>query len=522
MRKGFGKDNKNSLNSSQEIIVKQLIERAFSAQQNRNILEAEIIYQKLFRLNVRNQILYFNYGLLLESKKLYKEAINNYLLAIKYFPKDPNFYNKLALLNKKQGKFKDAEKLFLNSIFIDSSFEFGYINLANLYLDLGKNKKAEEIYKKIIKANPKSELGTLNLGNLLMNNGQLKEAEQLFLKAIEINPKSSNAFFQLSKFKTIKHNESFKKNLFNSKLLTNQKEIDKINIYFARSNINHLDKKYNQSKKNLILANSLKLETFKSDVERRINFPNSIYEKYSKNISGIDLDFNSRNHIFIVGMPRSGSTLIESIISLNDDVFDLGESEALPISYSKWINNQEEYSLFDLYKKEIKLDLISSQNITDKNLFNYAYLPLILRKFKGSRIIHSYRNPLDNILSIYRANFRDGYSYSSSLIDISRVLTNEKKLMQNYKNQFPNHIYSINYDSLVSNPELEIRRLINWLNFEWHEKYLSPHLNQRRVTTTSKLQVRFPINKKSLSGWENYKELLKPAINFLAKEELAH
>ena len=219
-------------------------------------------------------------------------------------------------------------------------------------------------------------------------------------------------------------------------------------------------------------------------------------------------------------MPRSGSTLVESIISLNDNVFDLGESEALPISYSKWIKNQEKYSLFELYKKEINVDLISNQYITDKNLFNYAYLPLILAKIKGSRIIHSYRNPLDNILSIYRANFRGGYPYSSSLIDITRVLANEKKLMQNYKNLFPNHIFSINYDSLVSNPELEIRRLINWLNFEWHEKYLSPHLNQRWVNTTSKLQVRFPINKKSLSGWKNYKDLLKPAINFLAKEKL--
>ena len=113
MIKGFGKNNKNNSNSSQQIIVKQLIDKAFSAQQKRNILDAEIIYQKLFKLNVRNQILYFNYGLLLESKKNIKEAINHYLLAIKYFPKDPNFYNKLALLNKNQGKFKDAEKLFL-------------------------------------------------------------------------------------------------------------------------------------------------------------------------------------------------------------------------------------------------------------------------------------------------------------------------------------------------------------------------------------------------------------------------
>ena len=519
MRKGFGKDNKNYSSLSQQISIKQLIEKAFLAQQKNNILEAEKIYQKLLRLNIKNQILYFNYGLLLESQKKTTEALNIYLQAIKYFPKDPNFYNKLALLHKKQGEFKEAEKLFIKSIFIDSSFEFGYINLANLYIDLGKNKKAEEIYKKVLKVNPNSELGNLNLGNFLMNKGKLKEAEKLFLKTIEINPKSTNAFFQLSKFKKINHNDFFKKQLFSSKLLTNQNKISKINIFFARSNINHLDKEYNESKKNLILANSIKLQTFKSDAEKRINLSNSIYKKYTKNINDLNLHSENRNYIFIVGMPRSGSTLVESIISLNNDVFDLGESEALPISYKKWITHQDKYSLFELYQKQIKADSISNQNITDKNLFNYAYLPLILEKIKGSRIIHSYRNPLDNILSIYRSNFKGGYSYSSSLIDTARVLTHEQKLMRNYKNLFPNHIYSVNYDSLVSNPKVEIRSLTNWLNFEWHEKYLSPHLNPRRVSTTSNLQVRSPINKKSLSGWKNYKDLLEPIINFFPKED---
>ena len=94
--------------------------------------------------------------------------------------------------------------------------------------------------------------------------------------------------------------------------------------------------------------------------------------------------------------------------------------------------------------------------------------------------------------------------------------------MQNYKNLFPNHIYSINYDFLVSNPKLEIRSLIKWLNFEWDEKYLSPHLNLRSVNTTSNLQVRSKINRRSLSGWKNYKDLLKPVINFFDKKDLEY
>ena len=103
-----------------------------------------------------------------------------------------------------------------------------------------------------------------------MDQGELKEAEELFLKTIEINNKCANAFFSLSKFKDIHNNKSFKKDLFNDDLLSNQNELSKVNVFFARSNINHLEKKYDESKKNLILANTIKSRLNKSDAEKRI------------------------------------------------------------------------------------------------------------------------------------------------------------------------------------------------------------------------------------------------------------
>ena len=134
------------------------------------------------------------------------------MAAIDYFPKDPNFYNKLALLKKLEGQYEESKNLFLKSISLDTNFEFGYVNLANLYLFLGKNKNAEKLYRKVLTKNPKSALGNLNLGILLMDQGQLEEAENLFLKTIKINPKSAQAFFLLSKLKNINHNYSFKRN----------------------------------------------------------------------------------------------------------------------------------------------------------------------------------------------------------------------------------------------------------------------------------------------------------------------
>jgi len=519
MNKGFGKDNLNNSDKSKKYFYRKLMEKAFLAQKNRNLEEAESIYKELFNLNIKNPILYFNYGYLLETTKNYKKANEIYLKAINDFPNDPNFHNKLALLRKNQGKYKEAEKLFIKTIEIDKSFENGYINLGNLYVDLKNIEKAEKIYRQVLRINSNSELGCLNLGTILVDKGELEEAKELFLKTININPQSANAFFSLSKFKDIKKNESFKKNLFSDDLLKNQNELAKTNIFFARSNINHFEKKFDESKNNLILANTLKLKIFKSDAEKRINYTNHVKEKNSINDLNNDSCLQKKNYLFIVGMPRSGSTLVESIVSHNNDVHDLGETEALPYAYKNWLHKQRKESLLELYNKEINANFIENKYITDKNLSNYSLVPIILEQIKSSKIIHCYRNPLDNILSIYRANFMGGYSYSSSLIDTSKVLLNEQKTMGIYKNLYPKKIYSVNYDSLVSNPESEIKKLIEWLNFKWDEKYLSPHLNKRSVKTTSKIQVRFPINKKSLSGWKNYRDLLYPVIDFFKKHD---
>ena len=121
----------------------------------------------------------------------------------------------------------------------------------------------------------------------------------------------------------------------------------------------------------------------------------------------------------------------------------------------------------------------------------------------NAKIIHCFRNPLDNILSIYRANFAMGNQYSSSLVDCARVYLDQENLMTEYKKKFRSKIYDLNYDSLVKNPNQEIKSLISWLGWQWNDQYLSPHLNTRSVSTASNIQVRSPINSKSIGGWKN-------------------
>ena len=225
---------------------------------------------------------------------------------------------------------------------------------------------------------------------------------------------------------------------------------------------------------------------------------------------------NSSESIFIVGMPRSGSTLLESILSMSSDVYDLGEINILEESFLEFKNSKQDVSLAELYRK--KVNNKTKLNVTtNKWLYNYQYAGIIAQHIPNAKIIHCYRNPLDNILSIYRAHFRRGNEYSSSLVDSAKVYLNQEEIMTQYKKRFRSKIYDCDYDSLVSNPHKVIKPLISWLGWEWEDKYLSPHLNQRSVSTASNIQVRSPINSKSIGGWKNYEDMLKPAIEILTQ-----
>tara|TARA_Y100001978_G_C23467479_1_gene325342 strand:- start:99 stop:665 length:567 start_codon:yes stop_codon:yes gene_type:complete len=180
--------------------------------------------------------------------------------------------------------------------------------------------------------------------------------------------------------------------------------------------------------------------------------------------------------------------------------------------------SNKDINLSEIYEE--KVNSKTELNITtNKWLFNYQYAGIIASQIPNAKIIHCFRHPLDNILSIYRAHFAQGNEYSSSLIDSANVYIHQDEIMTEYKNRYRPKIYDFNYDLLVSDPNKEIKFLISWLGWKWDNAFLSPHLNQRSVSTASSIQVRSPINPKSIGGWKNYKDMLKPAIEILIQNE---
>ena len=237
----------------------------------------------------------------------------------------------------------------------------------------------------------------------------------------------------------------------------------------------------------------------------------------NKEVIKTNEDAKIPDSIFIVGMPRSGSTLLESILSMNNNVDDLGEKNIFEESFLNWKNPLQKSTLADLYFKGANTSGTKFKTSTNKWLYNYQYTGIITKNIPDAKIIHCFRNPLDNILSIYRAHFGRGTEFATSLVDCAKVYLDQEEVMTEYKKRFRSKIYDLNYDALVSDPNKEIKSLISWLGWEWNDQYLSPHLNPRSVTTASNVQVRSPINTKSLGGWKNYKKMLRTAMEIITQ-----
>ena len=420
-----------------------------------------------------------------------------------------------ALRSHSQGYIKLAAKYYKNIIDLGFNDPVVFTNYGVIIKGFGYLKEAEGLYRKAIEVKPDYENAHFNLGNLLRDLGNIEEAEKAYLTAIKIKSDFAKAYYSISMIKSSYNNKTLQYKLFSKQILNNISDKEKVDIYFARSNFLHNQGNYIESSRYLKLANDIKLKLNTSNIENLIKKSKLLLNESMNKKFNLKIDKKSPECIFIVGMPRSGSTLLESILSINSNVDDFGEINIFEESFLEERNNNQRFTLSEIYWDKVKEYRKSFQIITNKWLYNYQYAGIICTQIPNAKIIHCYRNPLDNILSIYRANFDKGNEYASSIVDCANAYLDQERIMEEYKIKYRSKIYDFNYDKLVNNSHQEIKSLINWLGWEWNDSYLYPHLNSRAVFTASCVQVRSPISSSSVDGWRNYKYILQPAYNIL-------
>ncbi|KGF89074.1 tetratricopeptide repeat-containing sulfotransferase family protein [Prochlorococcus marinus] len=541
----FGKDKQNSKNKNLALLQNALI-----LQKKGELNEAAKIYNKLIKNKFFEEKVFLNYASICQDQNKLDDAIVLLKEAIRINPKNFIAFFKMGFILNNRGKVYEAYPFAKKAIELNPNFWQGYHNLIkilrelnrpkdaasiaekarNLFssnhlfdgllgeinADIGNFEEAIENYEKAIKKAPNND-ETLcwtiyTYANFLVAIGRKKESISYLRKVLDLNPKYALGYYLLSDIVISQQDEALENIILNTQITNFNNLEDKYTILFAKSNIFHKRKDYEKSSDLLKQGNDLKLLDKPSDLEENINYCEKVKEKTNLDKSFDQPKFKFLRDIFIVGLPRSGSTLIESILGMNKDVYNLGENTILLNALKE--SEESNYSNIDQIYLKLSQNFSSKKITTNKMLGNFMLIPHMISKLQHSKVIYTFRNPLDNILSMYRAKFTgNGHKYSSSLIDSATYYIHHFKIMSFYKEKYKNHIYFLNYDKLVNNPKIEINKLLSWLEIPWNDSYLNHHKSKQGFFIASNVQVRSPINNKSVGGWQNYSNLLRESLD---------
>ena len=352
--------------------------------------------------------------------------------------------------------------------------------------------------------------------------GKYEDAKFYANKAIEINPNDIHAYLTLSELTNHKLDRYIinKMNeMINSPKIT---EIGSIMLSFALGKAYEYIDDFDQAFKSFEFGNNLKKKNTKSNLNDVVNFKNQIINIFKKiNLYKINKKTSRKKVIFIVGMPRSGSTLVEQIISSHNKVLGTAENGALMSVLLKEFFQDQKGSL---PASLIKKDLLNNQNIiqsnyfkmlsdrnfnsevyTDKSLENFLFLGFIKIYFPNAKIIILERDIKNVYWSIYKTNFVASFmNWTYDFKEINKYYKNYLEIINFWKALIPKDIYTVKYEKLVDDPIVEIKSLINFCGLKWDPNCLNHQNNKSGIQSASMFQARRPIYKNSKNTIERY------------------
>jgi len=467
--------------------------------------------KKSISINDKFPLSHFNIGNVLEKIGNYKDAEISYKNAINL---NPNYYkaiNNLAVLINSKCQYEDSQEMLIDLINKAPRYYPAYLNLAGCYLDQLKYLEAKEVIDNFLKFDVNVPEALNLLGKTYSGLGEKAKAKKAFLDSIKRNPNFCKPYINLLKNFSDEIDDHIKGSIIN---LFRKGLGDKDLISLEFSYAHYLEKKglYEKSFKHLENANkgNRKLKPF-SIKNEQILFKN-IRKKSTKffNLFNGKVPPADKKLFFIIGMPRSGTSLVEQMLSCHSKVFAAGELDTLgnlcrPL-YKKNANptRQDINILREKYLEDIDKLNIEEEIITDKMPHNFLYVNLILEMFKDAKIIHLKRDKNATCWSNYKTNFKL-LPYTNNLEDIYKMYDLYEKLMEFWSKKYPNKIFNLDYDLLTKEKLKTTKALTNYLEIDWEESILYPHMSSRIVRTASIDQVKREIYTDSSTKWLPYK-----------------
>jgi Flp pilus assembly protein TadD len=408
-------------------------------------------------------------------------------------------------------------------------------SLGTVYTGCNDLNRAQEAYQHAVNLAPDVMHFQFNLATACRSNGQLEQAEAIYDKVIADNPHDYEAYANRSQLRRQTPDNNHISEL-QTRLAQGVKHWrEESQLYYALAKECEDTEHYVQSFDYLRRGADIRRRHMTYNVDGDLAAIEKIIDTFSqKNLSQCQPGFDSQEPIFILGLPRTGTTLVEQILSSHSDVYSAGELQQFASQMIKHVVEKypnEKLNKLTLIEKSttINFDQLgrnyiestrpatgNTPHFIDKLPLNYLYIGLIKMALPNAKIIHLTRHPMDTCYAIYKTLFRDAYPFSYDLIELGRYYLAYQQLMAHWRQVLPaGSILDLNYENLVQNQEQESRRLIDYCGLTWQENCLHFYKNQQASTTASAAQVRQPIYTDSVQKWRHYDSQLEPLADLL-------
>ncbi len=493
--------------------------------QQGKLTKAIAAYQKALSINPAFPEALYNLGRSWQDLEKMEEAQSAYRKVLSIKPDLPEANNDLGTVYLEQRKIDEATEAFQKAIRHRPAFSEAHSNLGTALYEQGHIEEAIASCNKALSLNPEHVSAYTNLGVIFTSAGEPDKAMEAYTKALSIKPDDAQTLHNIGSY--LDHTPDdpqigFIEGLLNKQDLSSK---DKILLHYTLAKIHEETGQLEESLKHYKAGGALQINRVHYTIEK----DEELFEKIRQSAPGIKAqalvpsrDDETVTPIFILGMPRSGTTLIEQIISSHGDVHGGGELDyatnlGLKISLGTVPATTENLQIFrQTYLSELKRASEGKAYVTDKMPYNFRQIGLICSALPEAKIIHVKRDAAAICWSNFKTCFvGNGLGYSYDLQAVVRFYKLYEDLMTFWNQTYGDRIIEVDYDALTNDHDTEIRKLISYLNLDWQDACLSPHANSRMVKTASNLQVRKSIYKNSSKEWLKFKPFLDGAFDEL-------
>jgi len=469
-----------------------------------------------------------NYGLgnALGERGQTEAAINAYRKVIAIDPEYEPAYIALGNAFNAMGDIDAAIQTYNQALKFDPQNKNACNGLAQALSDQGETDAAIDTYRRVIEIDPGNKEAYNGLAKVLSDMGEIDAAIGIYHQSLEIEPQA-HVYRSLTKNKKFSEYDDDLRAMESFFAATAISDEDKMHLAFGLGKAYEDLRQYEKSMDFILEANRLKRATLDySMAESQESFANikaSFSAAFFAQREGIGNP--DQTPIFILGMPRSGTSLVEQILASHPNVFGAGELSDLArltrltgnadasFKFPAGITDLDAPTLAELgqqYINRIRHYSSDARHITDKMPHNFLYIGLIRTILPNAKVIHCSRDPMDTCLSLFKNYFSQAINYSYDLTELGLYYNLYRELMTHWHVTLPGFIYNLGYEELVTEPETRIRSLLGFCGLPWDENCLDFHQTRRKVRTASNAQVRRPIYRDSVKLWRRYEKQLQP------------